>query len=234
MPSPTGLPDINSLRSESETAKIRVLDLLFEPSPEIHSLLLPYIETGLSQSYDEFISGCQERFEAVLEESSNPQGRAKLHSILGAHPRLGANKVDSAQSASEQAKLQAGDGVQLAALNAEYEATFPGLRYVVFVNGRGRPEIMNDMHRRISRGNMVLEEREGIQVGRSVPSPFDIVAVESWSCEPRSPRHRQCATLQKIGRPSFRLEQKLLVRSDRHKSVSVSPFTRSILQGICF
>jgi 2-oxo-4-hydroxy-4-carboxy--5-ureidoimidazoline (OHCU) decarboxylase len=165
MSPPVRLPDINSLRNEPEARQIQILDLLFEPSTEIHSLLLPYVNTGSFQSFDEFITGCQTLFESVIEESSDPGARAKLHSILGSHPRLGAEKVESAQSASEQAKLQAGDPTQLAALNAEYEAKFPGLRYVVFVNGRGRPEIMHDMRRRISRGDMALEEREGIQVG---------------------------------------------------------------------
>ena len=34
-------------------------------------------------------------------------------------------------------------------LNEEYERKFPGLRYVVFVNGRGREVIMRDMRGRI-------------------------------------------------------------------------------------
>jgi 2-oxo-4-hydroxy-4-carboxy--5-ureidoimidazoline (OHCU) decarboxylase len=41
---------------------------------------------------------------------------------------------------------------KLAKLNEEYEARFPGLRYVVFVNGRSREVIMEDMRRRIERG----------------------------------------------------------------------------------
>jgi 2-oxo-4-hydroxy-4-carboxy--5-ureidoimidazoline (OHCU) decarboxylase len=53
----------------------------------------------------------------------------------------------------------------LGELNAEYEARFPGLRYVVWVNGRGREEVMADMRRRIERGDLREEEREGIRVG---------------------------------------------------------------------
>ena len=49
-------------------------------------------------------------------------------------------------------------------LNKEYEETFPGLRYVVWVNGRPRTEIMADMRRRIDRGDLRAEEREGIKV----------------------------------------------------------------------
>ena len=82
---------------------------------------------------------------------------------MGSHPRLGAKKVESAQSAAEQTQLATG-AAQLAALNEEYEARFPGLRYVVFVNGRGKDVIMEDMRRRIDRGDVVAEEREAIKV----------------------------------------------------------------------
>ena len=77
----------------------------------------------------------------------------------------------SAQSAAEQARLHTttadDDEDELAALNARYEDRFPGLRYVTFVNGRGRPDILADMRRRIDRGDPSLEEREAIQVGRT-------------------------------------------------------------------
>ncbi|KJZ76859.1 hypothetical protein HIM_03736 [Hirsutella minnesotensis 3608] len=75
---------------------------------------------------------------------------------------VGAKGVDSAQSAAEQANL-AGEGEELAALNAEYEARFPGLRYVVFVNGRGRPEIMRDMRARIDEGDYAKEVGAALQ-----------------------------------------------------------------------
>ncbi len=94
-----------------------------------------------------------------------------MHNILGSHPRLGEPKKESlsAQSREEQRKLQEGGGdnaerEELARLNREYEERFPGLRYVVFVNGRGRPEIMEDMRRRIVRGDKGEEEREAIRV----------------------------------------------------------------------
>lgn len=99
--------------------------------------------------------------------SSSSTSRDKLHGILGSHPRLGAKKVESAQSRAEQAQLNTGaadEAERLAALNSEYEARFPGLRYVVFVNGRSRDVVMEDMRRRIDRGDIRAEEREGIQV----------------------------------------------------------------------
>lgn len=52
----------------------------------------------------------------------------------------------------------------MAGLNAAYEAKFPGLRYVVFVNGRGRKEIMKDMRARIENGTLGGERRAAIEV----------------------------------------------------------------------
>ncbi|KAK1732019.1 OHCU decarboxylase [Colletotrichum tamarilloi] len=154
------LPDVKSLNSLPVEQQAKVLDALFEPSPAIHACLLPSISTTSFQSYDEFINQAQKIFEAL---TADPTQKAQLHSIIGSHPRLGAKKVESAQSAAEQAQLQSGDATELAALNAEYEEKFPGLRYVVFVNGRGRPEIMENMRARISRGDLALEEIAAIQ-----------------------------------------------------------------------
>ncbi|KEZ40866.1 OHCU decarboxylase [Scedosporium apiospermum] len=167
---PARLPAISSLSGLSLAQQTEILDLLFEPSPSIHELLLPlFRKKGEFASYDDFITEAHAVFSTLRTDSSPtssdeyPDARAKLHSILGSHPRLGAKKVESAQSAAEQAQLQSGDGSELAALNAEYEKTFPGLRYVVFVNGRPRPVIMENMRERIARGDISLEEQEGIQ-----------------------------------------------------------------------
>ena len=85
---------------------------------------------------------------------------------MGSHPRLGAKKVESAQSQAAQAQLNTGgkeEAAKLRALNDEYEAKFPGLRYVVFVNGRSRPVIMENMRMRIDRGDGEEEEREAVR-----------------------------------------------------------------------
>jgi hypothetical protein len=87
-------------------------------------------------------------------------------------------------------------------LNAEYEEKFPGLRYVyvspsslplsslsflprqkellttvcsVFVNGRTRPVVMENMRSRIARGDVEEERREAIQVSPQIPrNPFPV------------------------------------------------------------
>lgn len=122
--------------------------------------------------------------------NNNNEGEKKrqLEGILGSHPRLGEKKVDSALSRLEQAKMvaasssspsssstttvvqqdqqqqqqQQDEATMLKHLNEEYERTFPGLRYVVFVNGRPRSVIMQNMRTRIQRADVGLERREGV------------------------------------------------------------------------
>lgn len=157
------LPHISNLHSSSDLAQTRTLDLLFEPSPEIHTALLPAIRTEQYATYPQLIDACQIRLLSMAAASTVANPDQTLLSILGSHPRLGAKKVDSAQSVAEQAKL-GGQSEELARLNEEYEQTFPGLRYVVFVNGRGRPEIMDNMRTRIARNDYTKEVDEALQV----------------------------------------------------------------------
>ncbi|OBT42729.1 hypothetical protein VE00_07222 [Pseudogymnoascus sp. WSF 3629] len=157
------LPPATTLPSLPPSDQTHILDLLFEPSPPLHELSLPLFTRPVS-SYPALIAAIRSQLTA-LSTSSSPTDAKQLDEILGAHPRLGAKKMDSAQSAAEQAQLGGGEeeAQQLAALNEEYEAKFPGLRYVVFVNGRGRGVIMKNMRERIDRGDGVLEREEGIK-----------------------------------------------------------------------
>jgi 2-oxo-4-hydroxy-4-carboxy--5-ureidoimidazoline (OHCU) decarboxylase len=77
---------------------------------------------------------------------------AERVAVLNAHPRIGAATGLSARSAAEQA-VGATDPETLralASLNAEYERTF-GFRFVVFVNGRSRAEIVPVLQARLRR-----------------------------------------------------------------------------------
>ncbi|KAL6921567.1 hypothetical protein ACHAPO_004741 [Fusarium lateritium] len=156
------LPPPKELRIADEAEQIKTLDLLFEPSPAIHSTLIPVLRNSEYTSYPELIDACRSRLVSLATSSSLTNPDETLLSILGSHPRLGAKKVESAQSAAEQTNLQ-GQGEELNRLNEEYEKKFPGLRYVVFVNGRGRPEIMENMKFRISRGDFSKEIDEALQ-----------------------------------------------------------------------
>ena len=128
----TSLPTISSLPHASDTDLKQVLDLLFEPSPPLHSLTLPVLRSTTFPSYDVLITAVNAQLGA-LATSNTPEDIAKLSEILSSHPRLGEKKVDSEQSRKEQAQLQQGgeeEKEKLVSLNREYEDKFPGLRYV--------------------------------------------------------------------------------------------------------
>jgi len=67
---------------------------------------------------------------------------AEQIAVLNAHPPIGATTGLSARSAAEQGAAADPETLRaLERLNAEYERTF-GFRFVVFVHGRSRAEIV--------------------------------------------------------------------------------------------
>ncbi|QIW94857.1 hypothetical protein AMS68_000375 [Peltaster fructicola] len=160
------LPPIADVPSLDTPARAKILDLLFEPSTQLHTLSVSLLRENTFDSYVDLISSVGVQL-TDLSRSSSASDKQWLEDILSSHPRLGAKKVDSAQSQAEQAQLHgsAEEAEQLRLLNEEYEQRFPGLRYVVFVNGRGRPVIMDDMRQRIAAGDIVQERAAAISVG---------------------------------------------------------------------
>jgi hypothetical protein len=177
------LPSISSLSALSVLERIAVLDALFEPCQALHTLSLDLLHTSTFGSYTDLITSVSVQLTG-LSESLSTSDTEWLDKILGAHPRLGEKKVESVQSQAEQAQLNTGsetEATKLRDLNIEYEKTFPGLIYVyvtccghddsalttccsVFVNGRSRPVIMENMRSRIDRGDIRLERAEAIKV----------------------------------------------------------------------
>lgn len=130
----TTLPAISTVPSLDAEGRAQILDTLFEPCAQLHTLSVSLLREREFASYDELIAavGAQltELYDSRLESDTK-----WLDAILVAHPRLGEKKVDSEQSRREQAQLnQGGGGSQeadrLAELNRAYELKFPGLRYV--------------------------------------------------------------------------------------------------------
>jgi len=159
------LPPIAGVPTLSTVERAAILDALFEPCQALHTLSLELLHTEKFESYNNLISSVGIQL-IDLSESLSTSDTEWLDKILGAHPRLGEKKVESAQSQAEQAQLNTGgedEAAKLRNLNAEYEKTFPGLKYVVFVNGRSRPVIMDDMRSRIDRGDIKLERAEAIK-----------------------------------------------------------------------
>jgi 2-oxo-4-hydroxy-4-carboxy--5-ureidoimidazoline (OHCU) decarboxylase len=96
------------------------------------------------------------RFVERLAELEDPLGRARSLArtlpeadpveALDAHPAIGASRL-SARSAAEQGGDEA---PELGALNRAYEERF-GFRFVVFVAGRSRRELVPVLRRRLER-----------------------------------------------------------------------------------
>ena len=126
------LPPIDSLSSLATNERAQVLDLLFEPSTQLHTLSLGLLHDTEFSSYQDLIASIGVQLSG-LAESPSTSDTQWLDTILCCHPRLGEKIVESEQSKAEQAQLNTGSSdekSQLATLNTEYEQAFPGLRYV--------------------------------------------------------------------------------------------------------
>lgn len=126
------LPQVSAVPSLPTSERAAILDTLFEPCTQLHTLSVALLHEKTFASYDDLIASIGVQL-TDLSDSESTSDKEWLEKILAAHPRLGGKKVDSAHSRVEQAKMGAVDSTQekeLAALNTEYEAKFPGLRYV--------------------------------------------------------------------------------------------------------
>lgn len=163
------LPRIEDVPALPTEDRAKILDLLFEPSTQLHTLSAPLLHEKTFESYPDLIAAVGVQL-TQLAESPSSSDTQWLEDILGSHPRLGAKKVESAQSQAEQAQLQgnAEEAAQLRELNEEYEKKYPGLHYVVFVNGRSRPVIMKDMRERITNSDLGKERAAAIRVSTGI------------------------------------------------------------------
>lgn len=163
------LPLIKEFRALSLEEQKEVIDHLFEPCDSLNWFIQSFIIRKKYESYPEFINLVRYELEILVHRNgffavrNGFEANSLINDIISAHPRLGAPKTTklSEHSAEEQRKL-GGEEMQkrLAELNEKYEKTFPGLRYVVFVNGRSRDEIIVNMEDRIKRNNIELEKKE--------------------------------------------------------------------------
>jgi len=89
---------------------------------------------------------------AIARTELARMGEAERRSLLDAHPRIGADAAGlSADSRREQgADADANTARELAELNDAYERRF-GFRFVVFVNGRPKQELVPVLRERLAR-----------------------------------------------------------------------------------
>jgi len=120
----------------------------------------------------ELLAGCEHPLEAAPEVAAGLSEAEKLEA-LDAHPAIGARAGLSERSAAEQ-----GDDAEpvilteLAYLNQVYEEKF-GFRFVVFVNGRPKTEILEVLRGRLER---TREEELETALGELVA-----IARDRWS-----------------------------------------------------
>src|SRR5437868_3387592 len=97
------LPPITSIPLPT-TDRAAILAHLFEPCDALNTLSIEFLGTTTFASYDDLISAVREQLLGLMRSSSTSDTEWLLK-ILAAHPRLGAKKVKSAHSQSEQASL---------------------------------------------------------------------------------------------------------------------------------
>ncbi|KAI5953157.1 hypothetical protein KGF54_002528 [Candida jiufengensis] len=164
------LPSIDEFKTQSPKEQKQVYDHLFEPCDSVTWLIDTFVIHQNFKTYPEFIELVRSRLIQTLNQASFFESRngkdcnTLIENIISAHPRLGAPKGTalSEHSSEEQKKLE-GIQVKLQELNTKYEQTFPGLRYVVFVNGRSRDEIITNMEERIKRNNIEMEKLDALE-----------------------------------------------------------------------
>ena len=127
----TALPNIHSIQEATAEERAAILDTLFEPCTQLHTLSVNVLREKAFVSYNELVEAVGQQMHTLLQSASTSDTEW-LDSILSAHPRLGEGQVTSEQSRAEQAQLRSEGTAKssLATLNHDYESRFPGLRFV--------------------------------------------------------------------------------------------------------
>lgn len=122
------------------------LGILFEPSPILKAKLVPNLGRTIQSSSSSPIESYGDLVDLSLYEMSSWSSSERASFISG-HPRIGEVSNLSALSAAEQASKKTPPEVleRLEYLNSQYEVAYPGLRYITFVNGRSRAQIIPEI-----------------------------------------------------------------------------------------
>lgn len=124
------------------------LGTLFEPSDILEVKLVPNVVDIIAKSSpDSRPKSYSELVDLAINEISNWEDDLERSAFIAGHPRIGEVSNLSALSAAEQASKKTPPEIlaRLEYLNAQYEKAFPGLRYITFVRGRSRAEIVPEM-----------------------------------------------------------------------------------------
>jgi len=145
--SPVQLPSLDEIHGATEddgwSVLKKVVSTLFEHSPVLDENLVPELASSSSTftSYIDLID-----HSTTIITAWPPTLKS---TFISGHPRIGEQnpKQLSVLSASEQARYSTPPWVieRLGWLNGVYEGRYHGLRYITFVNGRTRKEVMEEM-----------------------------------------------------------------------------------------
>lgn len=189
----SSLPPINDILFSSKPNQevlSNALTTLFETTAPINDTYIPKVAErlrGISTTLKyadiidismEVVRSCDREFQARFIEC---------------HPRIGQVKKLSQLSSKEQASVDTPPEVlaRLEHLNACYEYRYPGLRYITFVNGRTRAQIMEEMEDQLGvRRSLSPDEPEVGSVGKTP------IGSEEWVAE----LERAVGDIEKIAR----------------------------------
>lgn len=142
-PSSFCLPPLQSLFVTGSDDLSETLALLFEVSTSIQQSLIPELRKRHQQvgidSYEDLVDLCEDIVKTQFSQDEKVN-------FLASHPRIGEVKGLSKFSSKEQGNQTSPEILaRLKELNTMYEKSYPGLRYVTFVNGRSRADIVREM-----------------------------------------------------------------------------------------
>jgi 2-oxo-4-hydroxy-4-carboxy-5-ureidoimidazoline decarboxylase len=174
----TSLPLISELNILPDHEFLTVVNTLFETAPPLAQRLLarrPYT------SYEQLISTAEDIIlpaSSSTSSASSPLNDEEILQVVNAHPRIGApvaslsalsqreqsggHALNTNTNAETEAVALAKTLEQLAELNAAYEAKY-GFRFIVFVNGRSRAEIVPILKDRLDHGERDKEIRIALE-----------------------------------------------------------------------
>ncbi|KAJ8516617.1 hypothetical protein ONZ45_g6081 [Pleurotus djamor] len=161
------LEAINGSSGEPDSALATTLTLLLEPSPVLIAKVVPTLSSNLQEPTSS-VATYTDLIDATFRVIRTLDTRDKAEFISG-HPRIGETKNLSNLSAKEQGAVQASNPTppevlaRLAYLNMCYERVYPGLRYITFVNGRSRAEIVEEMEGKLGIDHTSCPEVENLE-----------------------------------------------------------------------
>ena len=165
-------PSFAEFKTFTTSKQTKIFDILFEHTESLIKFTLDKKDTDFDisrlNSFEELIELV--RIKLLTLVTVDNQYKSELSNIIAAHPKLGVPKKIQGELSelSKQEQKNLGDSKNyspeikeaLIKLNDEYEDKYKGLRFVCFVNGRDRVEIIKEMKSILSSENTWNQEAE--------------------------------------------------------------------------